>query len=293
MITVIICSVKPELREALSANIAATIGIEYQLIVTDNRIAPKGICTVYNEAAAKAGNPFLCFVHEDVCFHTLGWGKILVGLLSVENHALIGVSGAVYKSDMPSSWVDCHQKHYRTNTLQYFTGKGKVEQIFNPENENYSEVAVIDGVLMATRKTIWEKNQFDASLLKGFHGYDLDFSLSAGKRGKVLVTHEIMLEHFSAGSFSKEWVNDTLSVHRKWKQTLPKFKGDSGIRDRFSDYLSDAAFLHHLLKQPGRRYQVMKYYFKLLLLYPFKNGLRYSKSTFVYIFFNQLSSHQN
>jgi hypothetical protein len=293
MITVIICSVNPELREAVTANIAATIGVEFELIAIDNQITPKGICTVYNEAAAKAGYPYLCFVHEDVCFHTQRWGQVLVDLLSAESHALVGVSGAVYKSDIPGSWVDCDQQHYRVNALQHFAGKGVVEQRFNPERKQLSEVAVIDGVFMATRKNIWENIQFDTSLLKGFHVYDLDFSLSAGRFGKVLVTHEILLEHFSAGSFSKEWINDTLTVHQKWKQTLPRFKGVSGTRDQFSDYLSAAAFLLHLLKQPGRRSEVLKYYCKLILLYRAYNGLRYSKSVFVYLFFNQLHTHQN
>ena len=293
MITVIICSVRPELREAITANITATIGIEYELIVIDNEILPRGICTVYNEAAAKSAWPYLCFVHEDVCFHTQGWGQVLVDLLSTNSHTLVGVSGTVYKSDLPGSWVDCDQKHYRVNTLQHFAEKGMVEQRFNPENKTLSEVAVIDGVFMATRKTIWQNNQFDASLLKGFHGYDLDFSLSAGMMGKVLVSHEILLEHFSSGSFSKEWVNDTLSVHRKWKQKLPRFKGLSGSRDRFSDYLSASAFLLRLLKLPGRRSEVVKFFCKLILLYREFNGFRYSKSVFAYLLFNQLHTDQN
>ena len=293
MITVMICSVKPEQREAVTENIAATIGVEYEQIAIDNRISQKGICTVYNEAAAKANFPYLCFVHEDVCFHTQGWGQILVDLLSNESHSLVGVSGSAYKSDIPGSWVDCDQQHYRVNALQHFAGKGVVEQRINPERKKLSEVAVIDGVFMATRKNIWENSHFDTSMLKGFHGYDLDFSLSVGRFGKVLVTHEILLEHFSAGSFSKEWVNDTLSVHRKWKQTLPRIKGVSGTRDRFSDYLSNASFLLHLLKQPSRRFEVLKYYCKLIMLYRSYNGLRYSKSVFVYLFFNQLHTKQN
>lgn len=293
MITVIICSVNPTQRDTIITNISSTIGIEYELIVTDNQFINRGICTVYNEAAAKAGYPYLCFVHEDVCFHTQGWGQILVDLLNNKSHALVGVSGTVYKSDLPGSWVDCDQQHYRVNTLQHFAGKGLVEQRFNSENKTLSEVAVIDGVFMATCKTIWENNQFDASLLKGFHGYDLDFSLSAGMMGKVLVTHEILLEHFSAGSFSKEWINDTLSVHRKWKRTLPRFKGLSGTRDRFSDYLSTSAFLLHLLKLPRRRSEVMKFFCKLILFYFEFNGFRYSKSVFTYLLFNQLHTDQN
>ena len=52
MISFIICSVKPEMAKALSANIGATVGCDYEVLIEDNRNLPRGICEAYNEGAA-------------------------------------------------------------------------------------------------------------------------------------------------------------------------------------------------------------------------------------------------
>ena len=52
----------------------------------------------------------------------------------------------------------------------------------NPFKEKRSSVATLDGVFLATRKEVWKEIQFDEKLIKGFHGYDLDFTLRAAQR---------------------------------------------------------------------------------------------------------------
>ena len=80
--SIIVCSVKPEMAKALSDNIRSTIGVEYEMIIFDNRQAGKGICAVYNECAERAAGEYLLFVHEDVAFHTEGWGRVIGEKLS-------------------------------------------------------------------------------------------------------------------------------------------------------------------------------------------------------------------
>ncbi|MEI7736807.1 MAG: glycosyltransferase, partial [Ferruginibacter sp.] len=143
MISVIICSVNPQYLKAVSENIETTIGVPYELIVTDNRNSRKGICKVYNEAAAKANNELLCFVHEDVRFHTTGWGEILKDLFKEEPVELVGVSGSVYKSKYPGTWAACSREFYRVNTLQHYGHiKEPVLSKCNPFLEKSSEVSV-------------------------------------------------------------------------------------------------------------------------------------------------------
>ena len=74
MISFIICSAKPEMAKALSANIGATVGCDYEVLIEDNRNLPRGICEAYNEGAAKASYPNLCYVQEDVLFDGDNWG---------------------------------------------------------------------------------------------------------------------------------------------------------------------------------------------------------------------------
>lgn len=46
---------------------------------------------------------------------------------------------------------------------------------FNPNNVVLDEVVCIDGIFMATRKSVWHENRFDEVTFSGFHCYDLDF----------------------------------------------------------------------------------------------------------------------
>ena len=294
MISVVICSVNPFHLESVSQNIGETIGMPYELIAIDNRNSKRGICSVYNEAALLAKFDFLCFVHEDVKFHTQNWGNVIKEMFSDAEIGLIGVSGSVYKSATPGSWVSCDKKHYRVNTLQHQVDIHTVVRVsLNPNKEKLSEVAVIDGVFMVTRKKIWNQCFFDEDLLKGFHGYDLDFSLQIGMLYKVMVTHEILLEHFSSGSFNSAWLKDTEALHEKWKHSLPRFKSIVGKKDPFSDYLTASDYLIHILKHTGRRLGVFKIYCKIVFFYYCYNKFRFTKSVFAYIFLNKLHNYKN
>lgn len=286
MISVIICSVKPERLSNISHNIHATIGVHYELIAVDNRNSGKGISRVYNEAAEIAKYEYLCFVHEDVIFHTKEWGRIIEKLFADNKVSLIGVSGSTYKSSVPGSWVACDKKYYRSNTLQHFDGDGVHQQQLNPFSEKFSDVSVIDGVFMVTRKSVWEKKRFDEHLLKGFHGYDLDFSLSIGLSDRVVVTHEILLEHFSPGSFSRSWLNDILTLHQKWHYFLPRNVTSPGKCDPYSDYIATISLLSHMLRYKGFVRLVITYYCKLLFKYFNFNRFRYTKSVLKYLFFH-------
>ncbi|SEM69296.1 hypothetical protein SAMN05216436_106223 [bacterium A37T11] len=58
-------------------------------------------------------------------------------------------------------------------------------------------VAVLDGVWLCTRKNIALKFPFDERSLKGFHCYDLDFSLNVGLNHDFIITYNVLLERFS------------------------------------------------------------------------------------------------
>ena len=77
MLSIIICSVSPERLEQVTRNIHDTIGVDYEIIAIDNREKQWPIARAYNEGASRAHYPFLFFVHEDVKFHSVGWGKCI------------------------------------------------------------------------------------------------------------------------------------------------------------------------------------------------------------------------
>ncbi|HZG24368.1 MAG TPA: glycosyltransferase [Chitinophagaceae bacterium] len=223
MISIIVCSVDDKMFGSFEQNITHTIGVEHEIIRINNSNNSFSICGAYNEGARRAKYEFLCFVHEDVIMQTPRWGKILCEIFRENRElGLLGVAGTMYKSYAPWGWslipgesvINIIQGHKYSNSPAYQVYK-------NPANKTLSEVVCIDGVLMFTRKSIVEEIQFDEETLHGFHGYDIDFSLSVFRKYKVAVTFDILMTHLSEGKNDHAWVSETLKLHKKWKRELP------------------------------------------------------------------------
>ena len=164
-------------------------------------------------------------MHEDILFKTDNWGRLLKDML--ERHpeiGLIGVAGTRYKSRAYSGWysgvpaLDRYNIFHRTNGTDHgMRGAAKSEDAIH-------EVVCIDGVFMFCRKAVWESVKFDDQLLKGFHLYDLDFSLRAAKITGVAVAANIDIVHITqGGDFNDAWMKETMRYHQAKKAALPQF----------------------------------------------------------------------
>lgn len=227
MISIVICSANEEELAQVSENIGNTVGVAYEIIAIDNRTAGRGICEVYNEGARRARFDILCFMHEDIELRTAGWGaKVLDIFKQNPRLGLLGIAGGGYKSLAPSSWYNYFLQEnggFYANLVQGYrhTGREETVEYKNPRNEPLSRVACIDGCWMCTRREVVRQFPFDEQLLKGFHGYDLDFSIAVNQRYQVAVTFEVLLKHFSEGNFNQTWRAQILKVHKKWPHVLP------------------------------------------------------------------------
>lgn len=227
MITIVVASVNPELLSALRRNIEETIGIPYEVIAIDNRFDNRGICEIYNIGAQQANFEIVCYTHEDVLFVTNNWGRRVVDIFN-KNALLgvIGVAGSAYKSAAPSGW-GTHRDQTELNYLNYIqhykrTTKEKHHIHLNPSNTpSIVKVVSVDGMWFCTRRRIVIENPFDENLLKGFHCYDLQFCLSLFNKYEVAVTYDILIEHFSEGSYNVGWIQDTLKLHKNFRHLLP------------------------------------------------------------------------
>lgn len=226
MISVIIASANSRLLEQVKTNIEETIGVAYEVIAFDNRDGAEGICRLYNKGTALAKYGILCYMHEDVALKTAGWGKVVRDLFERQpTLGIVGISGSVYKSVMPTGWWSAGAiGSERTNLLQSFKHMHQetLRSYANPGDEAWARVVAVDGAWMCARKEVAEKHRFDGETFTGFHCYDVDFCLSAGRDYGIAVTYEILLHHFSEGKFDKQWMEDTLLLYRKWEQELPK-----------------------------------------------------------------------
>ena len=226
MISCIICSANTEMREAVRANIAQTIGLPHEIIVIDNQEDQYSICQAYNKGAESAAFETLCFLHEDILFETMDWGQKLLSHFEKHNNTgLIGLAGTMYKTLAPSGWWAVTDKYLSYNYRQSYkhTDKETIERKMNCES--VKEVVCLDGVFLAVKKDVFNKFRFDESL-PFFHGYDMDLSLAIGAEYKHYVVPDILIDHLSEGSLDDTWIRNMYLLFKKWNKQLPKLIND-------------------------------------------------------------------
>jgi len=225
MISIIISSTDPVYLSNVQQNIKETIGVPYEVISVNNGDGQRGLCEIYNSCAVQARYELLCFMHEDLKILTTDWGLKVIEIFNDEKIGLLGVAGADYKALTPTGWAcpGIEAASNKVNIVQRYKYKGNEtnHEFYNANHEVLSQVASIDGVWMCTRKEIALERKFDEGLLKQFHGYDIDFSLNVASSYAVVVTYDVLLEHFSEGDYSADWLDATLKVNYKYKQSLP------------------------------------------------------------------------
>lgn len=218
MISVVICSVTPARAEAVTKNIAATIGVPHEVIIINNAKELGGMGAGYNAGAEKGKYEICCFVHDDVEFYTKDWGKNVIAHFEEDKDlALIGLAGSRYKSKTLSGWTtflkhaDCYNIHQRNRK-----GKDRHDVMRAAGMEGKSiPVRTLDGVWLCMRKSIWREFPFNTKELKGFHFYDIDLSLRVSSKYKVAVVYDVDLVHFSIGNFGNEWVLGAIDFHTR------------------------------------------------------------------------------
>lgn len=277
MLSIIIASYQPHYYKALENNVANTIGIPYEILKVDNP-GKMGICEAYNKGASQAQYDYLLFVHEDIIFHTNNWGQLLINHLSKENTGVVGLAGSNYVPKAPIGWFIFDEKYNFKNYIQ--NNKEKT----NPEpklmTRSFAKVFGLDGVFLAVKKSVYHEFLFDESV-KGFHGYDLDFSLRVATKYDNYVLGDIIIEHFSLGNPDKTWFDNNIQIrkkinhhfHENFDETLETTMFHHFLRNYFSYYTCNLKSIFFTLSffpkkvSLKNKYQIMRGY----LFYFFKN----------------------
>lgn len=211
MLSIIISSYNNNYFNSITNNIKETIGEDfmYEVVKVDNNKL-YSLCEAYNIGGKKAKYDNLLFIHEDIIFETKNWGSILINLQSLKNCGVIGVAGGNYYGFVPGSWWNDAYKflHFKQVSSTETTFNNRVN--FKKDNE---EAIALDGVFMACKKKIFDEIGFDERI-DNYHGYDLIFSLQVSKKYQNYVTSEILIQHFSAGSLDKNWLENVIKIRK-------------------------------------------------------------------------------
>jgi hypothetical protein len=219
MISIIVCSRSKQLLAQVESDVAATIGVPYELIGIDNSVAGCGICEVYNRGAANAKYEILCFMHEDILFRTKKWGEIVLEILQNTEIGVIGVAGGSYQARAPIGWGGANQL-FGVNII-HTTGGNSQQEYLNPFGKATMPAATLDGVWLCCRRPVWEEIKFDEIAFSGFHFYDVDFCARVAQKYQNLVLFNVLIEHFSGGKFDNVWMQNALMFYKKRKSILP------------------------------------------------------------------------
>jgi glycosyltransferase involved in cell wall biosynthesis len=268
MISIIICSREKSIKKDLIENIKNSVGCEFELIIMGNSENNYSIFEAYNLGIEKSRGDFLCFMHDDIYIHTIDWGCIINRIFNENQEiGLIGVAGAKIKTTMPSTWWDCPEDQYVIQIIQHFNNKEPKTLNYGFQNALCHEVAVIDGVFMVMRK---DSRIHFSTEMDGFHNYDLNLSFECRKLDyKVIVTNEILIEHFSIGTINDSWYESAYKLYKLYSIKLPR--SVNGITDsKLLDELEFKNGMHFINKMVilGKNKKALKIWFKLFLLKP-------------------------
>lgn len=267
MISIVICSINQFLLTQLTLNIEETIGVAHQIIVIKNSGTGNGISKSYNNGGAKATFPIICFIHEDIIFITNNWGQLIIKHFNEDPKVgLLGLAGGDTKGIVPSGWFTSF-KAKEVNIVQHFrTGAKKARHEYFSEEEGTPKrrkVVAVDGVFLCTRREIFNLQKFDDNLLKGFHGYDIDYSLQVLANYDVAVIFDVLIHHYSEGKLNRDWLEGTRAVTRKWKKKLPVSVYNLSPSDyNLFHWKSLQVFIEHLFRLNYSYTQIIGQYFK-------------------------------
>ncbi|MDR0769384.1 MAG: glycosyltransferase family protein [Dysgonamonadaceae bacterium] len=217
MISIIICSKSKDISEQLKSNIEVTIGVQYELIVIDNSKQDYSIFSAYNEGIRRASFDCLCFMHEDIWYHSKEWGKKVLTHLAKTETGLIGLAGAYYLPAVPAPWFKA--KPHVKNLIQSNREKNKPSKRYTIVEDK--DVICVDGFWFCSRKNIFKEVGFDEKTFTGFHFYDLDISMQIYERGySIRVISDITVEHCSGGTLNSQWIDSAYIFYNKWEKQL-------------------------------------------------------------------------
>jgi hypothetical protein len=221
MLSIIICSRNKTLSEEFVNNINSTIGIDNEIIHIDNSDNKHSIFSAYNLGVNISKFSYLCFVHEDVLFHSNNWGKHVIAHLQNPKTGILGIAGGDLVTRVPASWATLISPSQ--NILQTDKRENKTSHLLDPENYQFSKRSsvTLDGIFLCMRKELTLNIRFDEQL-KGFHGYDYDISLQSTIAGYTnYVIYDIKVEHFSKGKTDILYFRNLISIYKKWEKYLP------------------------------------------------------------------------
>jgi GT2 family glycosyltransferase len=180
-----------------------------------------GLSACYNQAITEleSAADVLVFVHDDVLIPEFFWiEKLLWGF---ENFQVLGVAGNKQRAPRQPSWAFIDSAgtwDVRANLSGVIGHGGGFPCELNFYGPPAQECRLLDGVLLAARKSTFDKTGIRFDERFDFHFYDLDFCRQCEAQRVRMGTIPLSIIHGSGGSVfgSASWQENYKKYLDKW-----------------------------------------------------------------------------
>lgn len=188
-----------------------------------SRIAPNnttGLPEIYNRAIdVENGHDIIVFVHDDVFFDDFLIGQRIVEGLKVFD--VLGLAGNRRRVPMQKSWASVAEEGFGLDDRKFLSGMiahgGEGGIGVSVYGSTPAPCELLDGVLLATRRSTLKRAGIRFDERFKFHFYDMDFCRTARNAGLRLGTWPIAVTHLSVGRFgSSSWREAMQLYFEKW-----------------------------------------------------------------------------
>ena len=205
----------------------SALGLSLRRLAYDQRLVARvafnnrqGLPDIYNaHIAEETGSDIIVFIHDDVWIDDYFFAdRVIEG---VRTYDVIGVAGnrrrVAYQPawafvDLDFTWDD--RANLSGAVAHGNTHCGPVSYF----GKTPADCELLDGVLLASKRSVLTSKGVAFDRRFNFHFYDLDFCRSARWRGLRLATWPICLTHQSGGGFgSPEWHDSYCNYIEKWE----------------------------------------------------------------------------
>jgi GT2 family glycosyltransferase len=227
VISVIVCSAQNSTWNIHEKHIGRTIGCPHEYVRIDNAKGTLGIGAAYNLGVERASGDIFVFVHEDVFFVTPNWGSVLQSKFTMdESLGLVGVAGTQYLYPNNPRWNAAGKPFVSGRVIHTLKNENKCYLTAFSEEEADAQVVAVDGLFFAIKSSLFKRVRFDADTFDHFHFYDLDICMQVKKTHKLIVTHDILVKHWSLGACDSIWKKYGKRFLEKYSDELPVSIGD-------------------------------------------------------------------
>jgi len=180
MISIVVCTRDNALFSELSHNIKETIGTEYEIVPIDNTENVYSIFEAYKCGVDKSSGDIVCFLHEDILFHTDNWGLLLAETFQDDRVGIAGVVGCYRYTNSMVYWSDGYTAGQLLQGSYSRFGKYHLDK--TPGGCPFGNIVLcVDGLFLAIRKSMFDRKtiKWDTDTFSGFHFYDVDICLQS------------------------------------------------------------------------------------------------------------------